>query len=620
MPRTKKTNVVEPPTAERVERPLFPYQLETVELMEIAERIQYITNPITGFCRATSAGILKNQVGSGKTATVLKLIKNHLRPFDKADKITLFDHHNVSSTGNPQNLFSDPITGEPLISLDNARCRVRQFHLVPTTLVVCPKTIVNQWKREAEHMLLDCMVIDSPKHVNLEELTQSLTLFREKVGDRGSIVVVSAHLFKNFIDVLCYNSPLFQRERGNVTPFLFFHRLVFDDIHSVTKWTNPWYNYSAPFLWFVNSTFDLIGDARLNTISQRTFLFPSSTRDTMAVINVTVPETTYTLPPINENRVFYRNRTIARRLEEHLPEPVRRMLETGDFTGAYASMTGLRADESGHLTIPISARKPIHVLLEQGYKDELNDLDQRKQRLIIFGHSTEGVDRKIQEVQRQLESLRERIKEFGSEMLDCPICLEETDRKQRAVVKCCNNVFCKACIGTTVLRNGTCPLCRERVGMDCLYSMDEEGRLIDLDYQTLTAGTSSEAPGRQASTPMEALRNIIRTKPEGRFVVFAPTERSSITYRNYFRGSDISFADMGGSAASIRKHLESFESGGLQVLFMSSSTSNAGLNLQNATDVVVIGDNDGQMVEQAIGRVRRFPRTEPVPVHYILSV
>lgn len=615
MPRTKKTNPVQPPV-ERTERALFPYQLETVELMEAAERTQMIVNPLTGFCRTSSTGLLENEVGSGKTATMLKLVKNHKRPFERVDTITIYNSHDIPSIGNPQLLFPDPVTGEPLVA-DRGSRWIKQFHTIPTTLVVCSKPIVGHWKREAEDMLVDCMTIDAPKQVVEEELNVQLRSFLERVGDKGSVIVVSTHLFAEFMDHICRRIPAFRRVGGNITPSLFFHRLIFDDIHSVTKWTNPWYPYSAAFLWFVNSTFDAIPGSRIDYISRRTSLFPRYVEDVLIRIKVPVPETTYTLPPIVENRAYYRDRTITRRLENHLPEHVREMLQTGDFTGAYAAMTGLQADEGGQLTIPVSARQPIHLLLENGYNREIEDLTRRKGQLIELGHSTENVDQRIAGVHRQLEALRERMKEICSETVECPICMDETDREHRAVVKCCNNVFCKSCIGTTILRNGTCPLCRERVGMDCLYSMDEEGRLIDLDYRTPVAGSAADPRSRLPSTPMEALRIIVEGKPNGRFVVFAPTEYSSATYRNYFRGTGITFADMGGSAATIRNHLESFQSGGLRILFMSSRTSNAGLNLQCATDVIIIGDRDGSST-QAIGRVRRFPRTEPVPVHYIL--
>lgn len=618
MPRTVRKIPVENPVEQRVERTLFPYQLETVELMETAEQTQLITCHITGFSYPISSGLLENQLGSGKTATVLKVIKNHKRPFEKMDKVTWYDGRGTPSTGNPQILFPDPTTGNTLLPIQDEEAVYPILYPIPTTLIVCSKTIVNHWKREAEHMLLDCLTIDAPKQVTEEELIPRLCAFQETVDEKGSAIVVSSHLFRRFIGILSLTKRRAFGMGYRCRSSLFFHRAVFDDIHSVTGWTSPDFSYSAGFLWFVNSTFGHISLSRREYISFRTQLFPEYlTAEGFIRVKVTVPQTTYTPPPLVETRVYYRDRTITRRLETHIPDNVREMLQTGDLMGAYATMAGLQTDDNGQLMIPVSARVPVHVLLENRYNRELEDLDRRKGRLTELGHSTEGVDQRITEVRSRLGVFRERIREICSETAECPICMDETDRQHRAVVKCCNNVFCKSCIGTSIIRNGTCPLCRERLGMDCLYSMDEEGKVIDLDYRTFPTTASTGAGERPPSTPMEALRNIIQTKPEGRFLVFAPTETSSATYRTFFRGSDITFADMGGSAVSIRKRLESFESGGLRVLFMSARTSNAGLNLQNATDVVILG-REGGMIDQAIGRVRRFPRTEPVPVHYIL--
>jgi hypothetical protein len=621
MPRTKKTATIEAPTAiERVERPLFPYQLETVELMEKAEREQVSIDPLTGFTSNTSGGLLENGVGSGKTAVVLKMIKNHNRPFDRMDTVTIFDYYaRTYSTGDPRRLFVDPL-GNSLIPPSKSHL-VHQYFPIATSLVVCSKTIVSHWKKEADQLLLDCLTFEAPKEVSEEKLTSSLQTFFEKVRDGPSVIVVSSHLFGEFIGGLHHwknkGGFLVGDKRLHFSPF--FHRLVFDDIHSVTKWANPLVRYTGGFIWFVNSTFDLISTTRLENIGFRTGLLPRSyVEEHIIKIKVNVPEQTYTLPPIVEHWAYFRDRTITRRLGDHLPANVQEMLQSGDFTGAYAVMAGI-TEEGGQLAIPVSARQPIHLLLENKYNREIEDLTRRKGFLTELGHSTQNVDKRIEEIRRQLEALRERIREIVSETVDCPICMDETCREHRAVVKCCNNVFCKTCIGTTILRNGTCPLCRANVGMDGLYSMDEEGRVIDLDYRTMAAAGSQAGVGRQPSTPMEVLRNIVNEKPGGRFLVFAPTEYSSVTYRNFFRGTGITFADMGGSAATIRNHLESFSTGGLNILFMSSRTSNAGLNLQCATDVVIIGAPDHTST-QAIGRVRRFPRTEAVPVHYILKM
>jgi hypothetical protein len=293
MARTKKTITVEPPVVERVERALFPYQLETVELMETAEQSQIIANPLTGFSHPISSGLLENQLGSGKTATMLKMIKNHKRPFEKMDKVAFFNVHGTPSTGNPQLLFPDPTTGKTLLPVQDGRAWYPMLYPVPTTLIVCSKSIVSHWKKEADHMLLDCITIDAPKQVNEEELIPRLRAFQETVGEKGSAIVVSTHLFGSFIHVLFLMiQRAFPTDR-RCDPSLFFHRIVFDDIHSITKWTNPEFRYSAGFLWFVNSTFDNIGRTRLHNISTRTSLIPDYlTADGLIRVRVNVPETT----------------------------------------------------------------------------------------------------------------------------------------------------------------------------------------------------------------------------------------------------------------------------------------------------------------------------------------
>lgn len=152
-----------------------------------------------------------------------------------------------------------------------------------------------------------------------------------------------------------------------------------------------------------------------------------------------------------------------------------------------------------------------------------------------------------------------------------------------------------------------------------IYTLRNDGTAVDMDLTKLKKTTK---PRNLPATPMAVLHDIINQKPEGKFVVFAPNEGSSKTFQIYLKENGIVMEDMVGMACTMQKRLERFENGDIKVLFLSSRSSNAGLNLQFATDVVILdartefNPNSPEFI-QSIGRVRRFPRRDPVPVHYI---
>lgn len=607
MPRTK---VQEPPPPLE-EFTLFPYQTETVQLMQKAEEEGMAVDSETGFYQKNSYAVLSNPVGSGKTAVVLKLIKENKRSLSKVDQVTFYSaRDNLASTGDPRPCY---------VNAQNVRrlqtTRKKQLIPFPTSLVICPKPLVRHWKTEAERMRVPCLAFDVPKQFLEPNYHKILEEFRPNITeDHGSVIIVSMHLLREFIT----NLTVGHRHESNYTMRIFFTRIVCDDIHSGSKWTCG-YDVSASFLWFVNSTFSYIPRVRFRDIHCMTELYPQYTNhgEIVRVVSVDVPTSVYEPPPLIERTLYYRDRTIVRHLENHLTPEAREMMESGDFTGVYNVMAGFPPQT----LIPISERIPIHELISRKYRDELDYHERRKTSLEFLGHNTENVIKKIQEIKRSMEALSQRIREVASEHLECPICMCEIEMESRSVVKCCNNVFCKICIGTTIMRNGKCPLCRETISLDTMYAIDEEGRAIDLDYKKVMETRTLHSGEGIHSTPMEVLRDLILETPEGKFVVFVPNEYMGRVYKTFFGECRIKVGDIMGSSLAVSKTLDSFSSGITRAIFMSSKTSNAGLNLQMATDVVIIGSNPGEDIKtQSIGRVRRFPRTEPVPVHYIKRI
>jgi len=623
-PRKKKQTVEEVPPEPQPQpepRALFPHQLESVELMEAAERGSPLVHPDTGFTFHRSYGELSNPVGSGKTTVALQLIKNDRLKFETLDSITLFIDGNIL-TGSPQPMFVNPETRR-------ARDPQIPYILYPLhiNIVVCSKALTLIWKKEAQAMDTTNVVIDVPKQVSCKD--RFLETIQPLLGVTNGVLILSSHIYGEAMHLLVdlLNLPNPYGIRGS---YLCPKRLILDDIHAVSKWSSANIKVCPLFTWSINSTPICMTWGRVLWNLSSHFL--TAIRDRYAitqghVVHVEVPENFYQEPPMIIQKHYYKSNDATRLLTNYLPPHVKDMLETGDFDGAYQAMVGAARGEedtagssSQEPSLDVSGRKPLHELILYRFDRELKGLEDRRERIVQNGYETANVDQAIAEQKRKIDNLKDRLRVAETETTECPICLDETERGNLVTTKCCFNSFCRDCILNGCLRTTKrCPLCRSNLSHMDLYSLRGDGTAVDLDLSKIKRKPQAD---NLPSTPMAALQQLVNRNPQGKFVVFASNQGTSKTFCRFFKEQGIVVEDMTGMATTIQKRLERFQNGQTNILFLGTRTSNAGLNLQFATDVVILDSRtvfDPKSPEyiQSVGRVRRFPRRDPVPVHYI---
>lgn len=617
MPRTKKT--IE---ATIEERQLFPHQLESVYLMEKFEAgKETIEDPDTGFFIKSSYGCLSNPVGSGKTTVMLQVIKNDKLKFETLDTIT-FSIGGGLITGDPRTLYTIDNTNE-------VTTPGRRFYLrcIPVSVVVCSKPLTTVWQKEAQVMNVPHMIINTPKHVDFDTFTDK---YNELITHSNGVIIISSQLYGDTMSNILQITNL----KNDYTIHMTFKRFVFDDFHSVTKMNAFYGKLCALFTWNINTTPESVYWSRYNRSLGRIITIDTTKQYTLHpmiphIVKVPIPPEVYNQPEIVVHRHFFKPNELSNVLLDHIPFEVKQMLDTGNYEEAYKIMykyvnPAEEGEEDENIMANVASRIPIHELVGNKYKQQIEKLKQRKIQLIEMGGSTKNVDDAIKEEERKLDNLHERLREAESENCDCPICYDTLERGEMVITKCCNNLFCKKCIQEAVFNtNKICPLCRAKITPLSLYTLRNDNSAFDVSEIVNMKPKNSNIS--VAKSPMEALLNLATSKPNGsKFVVFAPFEGSSKTFKTFFKDTPYQVVDLSGSAASIKNKLESFENGSVQILFLSHKTSNAGLNLQFATDVVIIDNNatmneNGDDYKQSVGRVRRFPRTAPVPVHFISS-
>ena len=147
-----------------------------------------------------------------------------------------------------------------------------------------------------------------------------------------------------------------------------------------------------------------------------------------------------------------------------------------------------------------------------------------------------------------------------------------------------------------------CPMCRSPIQVAALHGVSEK-----------VAVPRAVAPS--ATTPpkkIDALLNLIRSKPNDRFLVFSRYENPFRMMQETLEAERITVETVKGNKDVINSVLHKFESGESRVLLLNSNHAGAGLNITSATYVVLWHAMTTEEEKQILGRAYRMGRTTPL--------
>ena len=212
------------------------------------------------------------------------------------------------------------------------------------------------------------------------------------------------------------------------------------------------------------------------------------------------------------------------------------------------------------------------------------------------------VDRKVQ-IEDQIKELDNRFKNYLSS--NCNICLDNIEKP--VLLTCCQNLFCGSCIIEWFKNNNTCPMCRAKISSEFIIYI-----------KTDDCKKEKEEKEEQTLTKPNVILNLIKENPKGKFIIFSSYDESAIYIRNKLDENNIDFCEIHGRAEVREKTIKSFKSSKLNVLFLNSLNNGAGINLQEATDIILYHEMDSDIKTQIEGRANRIGRTIPLTVHHLI--
>ena len=308
-------------------------------------------------------------------------------------------------------------------------------------------------------------------------------------------------------------------------------------------------------------------------------------------------------PLIHSHTIVCTTPANIRVLDSFISSEMMERLHAGDITGALESL-GMSAYTESDITAAVTAslQKELDNAIKTYEYKQTMDYSSESQKV----KSLEACQQKIVSIRSRMTAIEERLKQTKDQ--NCPICYSEFENP--AVTPCCQQVFCFACLCESLKRVATCPLCRERI-----TNMKE---IKVMGQSTPVPSTAEPTTTPTRLNKIDSFIKFVKENPTAKILMFSSYDTSFSGLERALNTADISYAMLNGSQARIAKLLREFKANKHKVLFLNARNMGAGLNIQDATHVVLFHRMSSELETQIIGRAHRLGRTEPLDVVYLV--
>ena len=281
---------------------------------------------------------------------------------------------------------------------------------------------------------------------------------------------------------------------------------------------------------------------------------------------------------------------------------VRMLLNAGDVKSALEQL-GVKTESNSSLIEAVNENKKKELeRLEKTYEFK-QSLEYSSPQ--IKENALKNLQEKIDHLKEQIKNFKERLENYKQDV--CPICYDEPS--EPLITNCCSRIFCAMCILQSLSRNPTCPLCRRDMGPSSLKKISEENIIVEnkMDEEK----EAVDEPKKK----IETLFNIINENPKGKFLVFSRYDNSFIEILDTCKVKNLVAKELKGSKDMIASMLNHFKDGTVNMLLMNTIQMGAGLNITEATHVILLHSMTHEEEKQILGRAYRVGRDKEL--HFI---
>jgi Helicase conserved C-terminal domain/SNF2-related domain len=504
----------------------------------------------------TNIGILCDKPGAGKSYVALGLMENNI---DRQVDI----------------VYS---SGEFYIT--------KKHEPSETNLLVVPNGIFNQWIQYVRNTELTVNICDSTNYVDQNKMLN----------------IVSAKQYRNMYQVL--------NKQNQMVPItdIKFNRVIFDEVDSINIPNCP--KYDSSFYWFISAS---IAEMYDNKIRNNGFLKDMFRK--LQSVNTTYKKYIYircdpefvnmsmAVPEMIVHNIKIKSGQLNV-LSGIIDDRARALVQANNIQ-EFAQLYNVQLSSSYNI---------IDIVCESLIKDKQNltiDLEAAQRRTYSSERTkTESIQRiqeQITEIDRKISLIKERISETNL----CPISYEEIVNP--AVVKCCKQTFELSSIQDYMAstRNPKCPFCKVPLSASQIVVVNDEIR--DTEEET----KEEEPNDGWISTDHTREENIIHTitnKCGNNIIIFSHYESAFENIKDL--GSNIEVKQLKGRHKQeiTIKWINTRRSNKKKILLLNSRDFGAGVNIEQATDVIIWHQMRSDVENQCICRAQRYGRPDQLNV------
>ena len=547
---------------------LYPHQRISVYNLEETERTMKLQK-LAGVYVNTRTAIFGDHPGYGKTFSLCSLIKRDRLQYNP----NIFVAEGVNVMRRISSIY--PI----------------HMEVLKTTLLIVPLGIVNQWKASLDMFNLRTIIINKKSLIETD--------IRQY-----DVVMVTSTMYKHFYDKTSSN-------------MIMYKRMIFDEPDSTH--IPGFCKLNSLFSWYVTGTPRRLISARL---SRGHHIYDwikrynlSENIDRYVIRNsVNLIESSIQLPPITEIEyeiTYTRMQNLAMR---HVDNSIREAIVNGDMNNA-AKLMGW--DGEGDITTCIIRKYKIRI---ENLEYEKSGIEMRRRQI----GDKQYLMCRLKELDTRIQSMKDCIKEVDNEKqniinADCSICMEKCHKP--VMTMCCNTVTCQACLvqwmNSGVHKN--CHMCRSTITSDMVVNLKNTDECKEDSNKDGDDEEKKEESVYKPKSKRSTIEDIIlKGGSEKRWIIFSNSVWSFESLGSSIL-KNLIYEELKGSTSSIENILKRFKIGKTKIILVNNDHNCAGINIIDATDVIIHDSSSIDQELQCIKRAHRMGREKPLTVHRFKS-
>lgn len=554
--------------------------------------------PNSRFVVNSNIGVIGDVVGAGKSLPVLMLIHNTKKEMS-GEKVI---YHSYNKTCN--------------ISIsENKNSNINSKDKIHTTLLILPHTLVRQWRSYADNFVpgLKYKVINKKEHLQIYNAQDGKHLYTSLDNFIGNVplVIISSTFYSSFMNLYINSNYMFNMN---------FDRAIFDEADTIH--IPNCYKPKANFYWFITSSvLNLIVPSSrywdgkyLDGIKCNGFIknvFTELEQERFPFYHLLFLknkdeyiQSSFELPKPIIHRISCFTPKAVTVLKGILDEKIIKMIQGDDLKGAMEQVGSMNLLKSTDDIIKISTNMLLKDLdnrqKEYQYKSTLTYATEDSKK-----YALKHIEQKMDEIKNKIKLIENRVQNRF-----CNVC--NSDAEIPTITMCCKNVFCLSCIQESHKLNPICPYCRAQITSNDIIIQAELSKEKSIDLQPVK-------PEPKLPSKIDTLVKLIKDKQNGKFLVVSLYENSLNELNEKLQDNDIIGTKLAGNNMVVNKILSRFRdtASNLKCILLNALNYGSGLNIPEATDIIIYHKLTKELETQVIGRAQRFGRVGPLHIHYL---